>query len=568
MKIFCSFLYITIKLPTFKYGMIDGCISDGCVAVDARMEKIAGIYSPTKEAALAAKLLQNGSEYDVKIQWGIEDVQSAEYLEPVDTSKAPDRVFVRSIYSHMDGGYRRTNAPGSYPVYIHTETGCVLWHDRKTGEWRISSHINSEGMYAYAKNRNVDPSSFSIDEWGGAISLLERVSFNEEELDDDRPEMVLFLDRQFRPTYASLGRKQKAGLYIQWIRASRLFRDYPMVLFDQMNPCDMMKENLECDDWLLSAIACIAEYPAAIKSLFKTREFNPEGRYEIKMYNVVTSKWHVVEIDDQIPCKRRAWFEREAWPLFAQCPKKEIFLLLLEKAFAKVCGSYEALKGGRTLWAWQILTGVEDQYMLRKSAEGSWKRSEIDLEEQRRRMLDDNDRRCCPMRRRIKDPILTGDQLFLYLNECDINQYLMSASIPSSDNPEGELERRKDGLVVGHNYSIIQAYEAGEFKMVELRNAWGPDLEWNGDWSENSDLWDKHPDVSRTLEYTRASPDRDGAFWMSFHDFKCIFSCINVCPSEFTLLQTADKRKRSLAQREKDMRLKILSEQDVVEDSD
>lgn len=309
--------------------------------------------------------------------------------------------------------------------------------------------------------------------------------------------------------------------------------------------------------------------------------------------------------------------------------------MLLEKAFAKVCGSYEALSGGRTLWVWQILTGVEDQYILRKSAEdGSWKRSEIDLEEQRRRMLEDGDRRCCPMRRRLKDPILAGDELFWYMNECDVNQYLMSASIGSDANgsrekdggmsnnngtttgsheaPSGrgaaggggvvqgeereekpfihdsgcsggsqeqerddssstlppELVQRSDGLIVGHTYSILQAYQVGELKMVELRNPWGPEREWNGDWSASSFLWQKHPDVAQALEYNGGGGPEEthGAFWMSFQDFDTIFSCINVCPSEFTLLQTAYKRKRSLAQREKDMRLKILSEADVVDD--
>ena len=35
----------------------------------------------------------------------------------------------------------------------------------------------------------------------------------------------------------------------------------------------------------------------------------------------------------------------------------ELWAIIMEKAFAKYCGSYAGLDGGFTLWAWHALTG-------------------------------------------------------------------------------------------------------------------------------------------------------------------------------------------------------------------
>jgi hypothetical protein len=50
-----------------------------------------------------------------------------------------------------------------------------------------------------------------------------------------------------------------------------------------------------------------------------------------------------MEIDDYIPCQPRKWYEPSAVTLFAQVSNKELYVVLMEKAFAKMIGSYQAI---------------------------------------------------------------------------------------------------------------------------------------------------------------------------------------------------------------------------------
>lgn len=56
-------------------------------------------------------------------------------------------------------------------------------------------------------------------------------------------------------------------------------------------------------------------------------------------------------IDDYFPCYPNGG------PVFSKCQGNELWVLLLEKAYAKVHGSYLALRGGYTCEALQDLTG-------------------------------------------------------------------------------------------------------------------------------------------------------------------------------------------------------------------
>merc|ERR1719197_2054843 len=56
--------------------------------------------------------------------------------------------------------------------------------------------------------------------------------------------------------------------------------------------------------------------------------------------------------------------------------KDEIWLMLLEKAFAKILGSYAALEQGKVTWALRTLTG--DEVFVFQHVSGMWHRWDLD----------------------------------------------------------------------------------------------------------------------------------------------------------------------------------------------
>ena len=64
--------------------------------------------------------------------------------------------------------------------------------------------------------------------------------------------------------------------------------------------------------------------------------------------------------------------------LSAQPNGNEMYVLLLEKAFAKFAGNYEKLNGGHSSLAWMVMTGCEDLRIYRqKPDEDGWFLGEV-----------------------------------------------------------------------------------------------------------------------------------------------------------------------------------------------
>lgn len=93
-----------------------------------------------------------------------------------------------------------------------------------------------------------------------------------------------------------------------------------------------------------------------IKNNFLTREVNSAGCYAIQF--IIDGQPRTIVIDDYLPFT----FNRSGVEIFAFCKCKvgenEIWVQLIEKAWAKLCGSYEASEMGYTAEFFENFDGV------------------------------------------------------------------------------------------------------------------------------------------------------------------------------------------------------------------
>ena len=125
----------------------------------------------------------------------------------------------------------------------------------------------------------------------------------------------------------------------------------PQLFEGEIEPNDLCQGAVG-DCWLVAAFACASEFPHVIRRMFLTREYNPRGKYRVKIYDPQQEKFVIITVDDRIPCKAGT-----RKPMFMSPNGNELWAILLEKAYAKFCGSYQNLNGGFTLWGWQSMTG-------------------------------------------------------------------------------------------------------------------------------------------------------------------------------------------------------------------
>ena len=106
---------------------------------------------------------------------------------------------------------------------------------------------------------------------------------------------------------------------------------------DKIEPADILQGSLG-DCYLLSALAALAEQEYRIKNIFPDLTVNPNGIYMARiLHNGILQE---VLIDDYFPL-------RNGKVGFAQpSAKNEIWVMVLEKCWAKLYGSYAHIIGG------------------------------------------------------------------------------------------------------------------------------------------------------------------------------------------------------------------------------
>ncbi|KAK2817643.1 hypothetical protein Q5P01_025834 [Channa striata] len=282
--------------------------------------------------------------------------------------------------------------------------------------------------------------------------------------------------------YNQLGRYSSKTIGVEWKRPTELCPD-PQFIVDGANRTDICQGALG-DCWLLAAIASLTLDPQILNRVVPpgqsfTSQYAGIFHFQVWQYG----QWVDVVVDDRLPTK-------DGKLLFVHSAEGgEFWSALLEKAYAKVNSSYEALTGGSSIEGFEDFTGgISESYDLKKSP-----------------------------------PFL-----FNIMRKALELGSLLGCSIDIGSSAETEAVTRQK-LVKGHAYSITAAeqvhYLGSPVDLVRIRNPWGQ-VEWTGAWSDDSREWDR-VDLAekKKLDY---SAD-DGEFWMSYSDFVSQYSHIDIC---------------------------------------
>lgn len=140
---------------------------------------------------------------------------------------------------------------------------------------------------------------------------------------------------------------------IEWIRADEIpelnDEDGELAVFAGAIDPDDIKQGGLGDCYYLCVLAALTEKPERIQRLIDVEKTNDKGIWAVTLYkNGVAQE---IIMDNYIPC-------RDGRPCFSRANGNELWVLMMEKAWAKVHGTYERIEAGQCSDAMRDLTGA------------------------------------------------------------------------------------------------------------------------------------------------------------------------------------------------------------------
>ncbi|KIY72958.1 cysteine proteinase [Cylindrobasidium torrendii FP15055 ss-10] len=283
-------------------------------------------------------------------------------------------------------------------------------------------------------------------------------------------------------------------------RVTEIF-DAPHFFIDGASSSDIVQGALG-DCWFVSALATMATAQGLVEKFCVARD-EKVGVYGFVFFR--DTKWVIVIIDDllytttpkfeELDHSEKVLYHNDKRQYDATARKGsrslyfaksgtdgETWVPLIEKAYAKLHGSYASIEGGMPSDAIEDLTGGVSLLTS------------------------------------VKD-ILDPDVLWQELLLANKDRLFGVGYGKLSQARNGDAKANIAGLIGGHAYSILRAFEIYGTKFVLVRNPWG-NSEWTGRWSDGSAQWTGEW-LARLPEMGHSFGD-DGQFLMEYSDFlKC-----------------------------------------------
>lgn len=286
---------------------------------------------------------------------------------------------------------------------------------------------------------------------------------------------------------------------IKWLRPHDIVKE-PKFIVNGTSRFDI-KQGSEGDCWFMAVLANVASNDAIIsQNVPKDQDFVEKycGIFHFRFHQM--GYWVDIVVDDRLPTRHGDLFFSES------SQGDEFWGALLEKAYAKLYGSYEALSGGYEYEAMEDLTGgVAVQF---------------DLNE-----------------------LLPVPDLFEIIKISLAKQSIVTAEIEKEVKSEADKILKK-GLGNNHAYSITALRSVEVTKptkkekvpLLRIRNPWGQ-REWTGPWRDSAREWDfVSEEDKKDLGLKKAN---DGEYWMTYKDFLQTFDGLTICLIDPDMLPTA-----------------------------
>ena len=301
-----------------------------------------------------------------------------------------------------------------------------------------------------------------------------------------------YIDPYFPPNINSLISKKPNGEFVdkidgpsradripvdnlEWKRVSEIFKGQRYLLFENKIEMADINQGTLGDCYFLASAAALTEFPNLVYKMFKTKGINKEGYFEIIFF--IDGQFQVVIVDDYLPVNKQT-----GQIAFARPNKNELWVCVLEKAWAKINGGYSNIIKG---WMRHVLTTFTG------FAHTTYTHTSTDPE-----------------------------VLWKAISNADGEQCIMSSS--------SRKEVENLGLVNSHAYTLegtVTIQSRGEdVRLVKMRNTWGY-KEWKGEWSDGSSRWG--PEEKQQLP-EHVDKD-DGTFYISFEDYYNFFIVTDIC---------------------------------------